>query len=402
MKRIIALFFAVFILCAASFAKNAFGNRFFEVKTGASVDFSNNLFSCNDFLKKNLVIDLQKISKDCPKNGFDVRVDVNPSLEFNLNIINMHFGIVSGVDVYEKFVIGKDLFDFFGKGNSIGQTLDVSFKNSTEVFTYTELDVGFVVGKVKVLAKPAMFVPLLSIRDSGGSIKVTNTSDGIFDVSMNVNMDIYSAYDLKSVDGNIEVDPESMKNSVITGAGFDLGGTITYQWNDTFALDLVCHFPVIPGHLTHKSTVTGGSSYKMNILDSEKSDKTSIEPAVINEATMFMVNRPLKVGLYADKGLLGNLLAARVGAGLGIQRPFCEGAYAYPEYYLGLTLNLINIFKFGLSTQYRDQLFIHQFGASVNVRVVQLDLGISSQSSSFKKSFEVSGLGAYVYLSIGF
>ena len=56
----------------------------------------------------------------------------------------------------------------------------------------------------------------------------------------------------------------------------------------------------------------------------------------------------------------------------------------------------------GLSTEYRDQLFIHQIGATLNVRVLQLDVGISSQSASFKKSFEVSGVGAYAYITMGF
>lgn len=402
MKKLAVCIFALSVLCTTSFAKSFFDHRFFEVKVGASADFSNNLFSCNDFFQRDLVIDLRKISDECPEKGFAVRADVNPSLELNLNILNINLGLSTGVDVYEKFELGKDLFDFLGKGNSIGQTLDINFKNSTDIFYYTEAKVGFSLGKIKVLAKPAMFVPLLSIQNSGGNITVINTSDGLLDVNMNVNMDIYSVYSLKSVDGSIAFDTDALKGSIIGGCGFDVGGTVTYQWSDSFSLDAVCRIPLIPGRLYNKSSVSGGTSYKMNIMDFENSEKKSKEPTVKNEESYLALNRPLKLGLYADKNLLGTLLTARGGVGLGVQRPFCDGAFAYPEYYLGMSLNLLNIVKMGLSTEYRDQLFIHQIGATLNVRVLQLDVGISSQSASFKKSFEVSGVGAYAYITMGF
>ena len=114
------------------------------------------------------------------------------------------------------------------------------------------------------------------------------------------------------------------------------------------------------------------------------------------------IHRPLKVNAYLDKNLLGTLFNARAGGGFGIRRPFSDDAVFYPEYYLGLTLNLIDMFKIGVSTQYKDQLFIHQLGTTFNLRLIQWDFGISTQSSSFKKSMEVAGLGAYAYVTVGF
>ncbi|MBQ5472653.1 MAG: hypothetical protein IIT58_11730, partial [Treponema sp.] len=114
------------------------------------------------------------------------------------------------------------------------------------------------------------------------------------------------------------------------------------------------------------------------------------------------IHRPLKFNVYLDKNLLGSLFNARAGAGFGIRRPFCDAAVFYPEYYLGFGINLIDMIKVGVSTQYKDQLFIHQLGTTFNIRLIQLDLGISSQSSSFKKSLSVGGVGAYAYLTVGF
>ena len=87
MRKIIAFIFSISILCTAAFASNFFEKRYFEIKTGADIGISNNLFSCKDLLKKDLVIDLKKIADDCPKNGFDIRANIDPKLEINLNIL---------------------------------------------------------------------------------------------------------------------------------------------------------------------------------------------------------------------------------------------------------------------------------------------------------------------------
>ena len=58
--------------------------------------------------------------------------------------------------------------------------------------------------------------------------------------------------------------------------------------------------------------------------------------------------------------------------------------------------------KFNVSTQYRDQLFIHQMGGTVNIRLIQVDAGVSVQSANFIKSCQGAGFGAYGYITIGF
>ena len=112
MKKILACIFAVSIISTAAFSKNFFSQRFVELKVGSKVDFSNNLFGLNDFMQKDLVIDLRKIADECPKNGFNMRADAAPSLALNLNIGSIHVGLSSGLEVYNSMTVGKDLFDF--------------------------------------------------------------------------------------------------------------------------------------------------------------------------------------------------------------------------------------------------------------------------------------------------
>ena len=403
MKKIIACFTAVLVISTAAFSKNFFTQRFFEIKTGVDFDVSNNLFAANEFMKKDLVIDLRKIADECPENGLNLRADAAPRVEMNINVSDFHLGFASGLELYESLNVGKDLFDFLGYGNSIGQTMDFTFTDDTDLFAFSQLTVGFRLGRLQITAQPALFMPIVSVRGGGGSITALNDAEGNFNVGLNLNLDVYSAVELtKNEEGSVSFDTSKIESILTSGYGFDLGGGVALNLTKSLKLDTTCRIPIIPGHLNYKSNVQGGFDYKMKLTDFENAEKTERETTVTNVEESLAVHRPLKFDVYLDKNLLGSLFNARAGAGFGIRRPFSDYAVFYPEYYLGFGINLIDIIKVGVSTQYKDQLFIHQLGTTFNIRLIQLDLGISSQSSSFKKSLSVGGVGAYAYLTVGF
>ena len=403
MKKIIACFTAVLVISTAAFSKNFFTQRFFEIKTGVDFDVSNNLFAANEFMKKDLVIDLRKIADECPENGLNLRADAAPRVEMNINVSDFHLGFASGLELYESLNVGKDLFDFLGYGNSIGQTMDFTFTDDTDLFAFSQLTVGFRLGRLQITAQPALFMPIVSVRGGGGSITALNDAEGNFNVGMNLNLDVYSAVELKkNEEGSVSFDTSKIESILTSGYGFDLGGGVALNLTKSLKLDTTCRIPIIPGHLNYKSNVQGGFDYKMKLSDFENAEKTERETTVTNMEDSLAVHRPLKLDVYLNKNFLGSLFNARAGAGFGIRRPFCDAAVFYPEYYLGFGINLIDMIKVGVSTQYKDQLFIHQLGTTFNIRLIQLDLGISSQSSSFKKSLSVGGVGAYAYLTVGF
>ena len=403
MKKIIACFTAVLVISTAAFSKNFFTQRFFEIKTGVDFDVSNNLFAANEFMKKDLVIDLRKIADECPENGLNLRADAAPRVEMNINVSDFHLGFASGLELYESLNVGKDLFDFLGYGNSIGQTMDFTFTDDTDLFAFSQLTVGFKLGRLQITAQPALFMPIVSVRGGGGSITALNDAEGNFNVGMNLNLDVYSAVELKkNEEGSVSFDTSKIESILKSGYGFDLGGGVALNLTKSLKLDTTCRIPIIPGHLNYKSNVQGGFDYKMKLTDFENAEKTERETTVTNMEDSLAVHRPLKLDVYLNKNFLGSLFNARAGAGFGIRRPFSDYAVFYPEYYLGFGINLIDIIKVGVSTQYKDQLFIHQLGTTFNIRLIQLDLGISSQSSSFKKSLSVGGVGAYAYVTVGF
>ena len=406
MKKIIALAVTITLFCSAAFTRSFFGGRYFEIKTGATAGLSNNLITGGDIFQKDLVIDLKKLADECPEDGMSFIANADPRIEINLNISKLHIGLNTGTEMYGKFNIGKDLFDFAGYGNSVGQELNLTFTAVSDVFAYTQLDVGLDGKKFKLHVKPAIFVPVISTRGNGGKVSVMNDSDGKIHAALDLDMKVYSPIDFEHSNeyfNEVANSGNILNSSLFNGYGFDLGTYLAWPLSKSLSLDFDVRIPVAPGHIKKVSTVTSHYSYDAEFQDISNGKTTEEEPKFSGyEDCDFVIHRPLKASVYLDKNLLGTLFNARAGAGFGIQRPLSDEAVFYPEYYLGLTLNLIDLFKLGVSTQYKDQLFIHQVGTTLSLRFIQFDVGINTQSSSFKKSVEVSGVGGYAYITVGF
>lgn len=404
MKKILACIFAVSVISTAAFTKNFFTQRFFEIRTGTELGASNNLFAANDIFQKEFVIDLPQLAQDCPDSGFNIRAGVTPSVALNIRVKDFHLGFSSGVELYESMSVGKDLFDFLGYGNSVGQTMNFTIDNDADLFAFSQIDLGFRVGKLRVKVQPAVFLPILSMRGGGAKATAVNGTDGSMNISVDMDLDVYSIAGIKKTgDGNnFSFDPEELQAALTKGYGFDLGAGLSWDLTKSFVIGADCRIPIIPGHLSYKANIQGGFDYKVKIDDFQNAQKTERKTTVTNTAEELAVHRPLKAHVYLDKNLLGTLFNAHAAAGLGIRRPFSTDAVFYPEYYLGFGINLIDLFKVGVSTEYRDQVFIHQLGTTLNVRLIQIDLGVSAQSSDFMKSMQVAGVGGYFYVSVGF
>ena len=406
MKKIVALIISITVICSALSARNFFSGRFFEIKAGTGLGLSNNLITGNDIFQKNLVIDLRKLADECPDDGMNLIANVTPGVEVNFNISKLHIGLSAGAELYGKFNIGKDLFDFAGYGNQIGETIDLSFTAETDMFAYSQLDLGWDVRKFKLHIKPALFVPILSTRGNGGTVSVTNGANGSIHAEVAVNTDVYSPIDMEhaqSYFNQITSSGNILNSPLFAGYGFDLGAYLALPFSNSLSLDFDVRIPLTPGHIYKKSTVTSHYSYDAKFSEISKGESVQENPTFTGyQDTDLAIHRPLKFNVYLDKNLLGTLFNARAGGGFGIRHPFAEDAQFYPEYYVGLTFSLIDLFKLGVSSQYKDQVFIHQLGTTFSLRFVQLDLGVSTQSSNFKKSFEGAGVGAYAYMTVGF
>lgn len=380
------------------YSKNFLSERFFEIQFGVPVDFSNNAISLDDIFKKELTLDLAKIANEMPSEGLNLIVDTKPYVAINLNIAFIHLGMSAGVDVYEKMGISKDFFDFLGKGNEVGETLTFDFNNYTDLFAFCEADVGIDFSNFSIHVTPSLFVPIFSSSGSVAKVTFLNDEEGNINLNMNTNFGVYSNFDM--YDENILSDLFS------NGNGFDVGVSASLPFGRKLVFSGKARIPIVPGSYQYKYSSYYEATTTMNLLDSSlNSSETNgnikdFSKEVLEEK--IYINRPMKFNLYADYLLVGNVLKLRAGGGMGVFRPFLTDSFTYPEYYFSAGINLFDFIKASISTEYTSQIFKHQIALGINVRLIELDCGVSLQSTDFMKSFSNNGFGAYAIVSIGF
>ena len=377
MKKIITFLAAVFCFLSVSFAKNFISKRFFEIQLGVPVDFANNTMNFDEIFVKDLCIDLKKIADDVPDEGFNLIALTNPYFGINFNFGPVHVGTNLELDVYENLYVSKALFDVLGKGNENGKEDKVDVKNYTDIFVALNLDVGIEFKKFSLFLNPSVFVPVMSSSKTNIQLAFVNDENGNVNFSADTNLNMFSNLMLNSSN------QDDMINDLIKGIGFDLGGSLTFPVNK-FSLTATARIPVIPGSYKYNMNMTTNSA-----TVSELSEKQYI-------------NRPLKVNAYVDYKMLAGLLEFRGGVGLGVYHPFLEDAFSYPEYYLSAGLNFLDFLKAKVSTEYTNQLFKHQFAADLNIRIIEIECGVSLQSTNLAKSFSKTGFGGYAVVSFGF
>ena len=214
--------------------------------------------------------------------------------------------------------------------------------------------------------------------------------------------------------------------------GFDLGASMEMPFMmEDLNLRIDARIPIYPGKLDKKGTINYKYDFETKISDmimpQEKpadtstttpdptpapapadpatpegdSAKPDFTPNITNLVDPYVINRPLKLNAYAVYEPMRFLILVG-GGGVGIRRPFTDSFYAYPEYYFSATVSLLDILKATASTEYTDEMFKHQLTGVFNLRLFELDLGVSLQSGDFAESFQLAGLGANVAVTIGF
>lgn len=380
------------------YSKNFLSERFFEIQFGVPVDFSNNAISFDDIFKKELTLDLAKIANEMPSEGLNLIVDTKPYVALNLNIAFIHIGMSAGVDVYEKMGISKDFFDFLGKGNEVGETLTFDFNNYTDLFAFCEADVGIDFSNFSIHVTPSLFVPIFSSSGSVAKVTFLNDEEGNINLNMNTNFGVYSNFDM--------YDENFLSDLFSNGNGFDVGVSASLPFGRKLVFSGKARIPIVPGSYQYKYSSYYEATTTMNLLDSSlNSSETNgnikdFSKEVLEEK--IYINRPMKFNLYADYLLVGNVLKLRAGGGMGVFRPFLTDSFTYPEYYFSAGINLFDFIKASISTEYTSQIFKHQIALGINVRLIELDCGVSLQSTDFMKSFSNNGFGAYAIVSIGF
>jgi len=405
MKKLLSVLLCTATILGSVFADNFFTNRIFELKVNVPFNLSNNTFAIADFMVKDLVIDLNDLSKKMPNSGFKLVTSTNPTVDLNLRVpfTKVSAGVSVGADVYGQIGLSKTLFDFICNGNenflSGDNKLDVTSTVRGDVFSYVEAKGAFNVGKFGFVVKPTYFIPVAHAHSDGVGVSLENDEDGNVKVDAYGDVNVYTICDVN--------DMSSVTQYIAKSAGFDIAGIVNYDLFRFLKVSTAFRIPIVPGHLNYHNVYAVSGHYETSLTsllegtESEDNKPFKYTPGEW-EQTKYAINRPLKLNAYADFDLLPNFLILKGGLGFGIRNPFTQEAMFYPEYYAGGTISLLNILSVTASTEYTNTLFIHQIAATANIRVLQIDLGVSTQSASFTSSFRLAGVGAFINCTVGF
>ena len=434
MKKI-ALSFVLFVsLISASFAENFFAHRFFEIKVDVPVDVSNNIVSLTDILQETAIIDLRQIADNVALDGAMIKAKAAPSFGIKIDIPK---GLILGISIGAEADVGvglsKDLFEFLGKGNvDMGNEFEMEASNTyADVFATTSITGGWNTKNSKLEITGNLFSSLAHFDASDTSARIyMNDETNKTGFEANVDAKGYTALNVDEM-SNINALLGTMKGNL----GFDIGAKYKRDLFRFLSVGANVQIPVVPSKLSVGYSVQYDYSkeFDLNTLigkesDSSESTENSTEvpkqeeeeekedngflgaPTVLT--TPYAIHRPLKMGISADFHPFGTLLTTSGYVGIAFRHPFASAinkanggeneTQFYIDYSVAGRLSLWNVLSLSVSHSYMDEIFKNELAVALNIRLVEVDAGVSFQSPTFVKSFSGAGVGAFVTLCIGF
>lgn len=397
------LILVLLVLTSFAFSKNFFEQRFVELRIDVPVTVGNNSLSVFDFLQKEVVIDLRQIADNMTTDGFTGIMQFSPNIGLNINLTNIfHIGAEVGVQGNGKMNISRGLFDFLGYGNGLYSQIHIAESFDADIFAYLNLAFDIKIKKFSIGLIPNLYVPLFHFQTEKSYAEINNDEDGRLSLDMEMIENIYS---FMSLDEKDIFKSNDLQKKIMESFGLDLEGFVGWDFTDIFGVKLNYRVPIIPGRLYYCTPEIITMRFDTKVMDLIGSGIPGLD---LNQKsgdyykTIYYLNRPLKVNLDVRFNPLGNFIVLNVKGGVGVRNPFMPDMRLYPEYLAGLKISLANIISAQLKTDYLDELFKHTLAVTVNLRFLQVDLGLSLASTDFLKSFQGTGIGCFVTVSMGF
>lgn len=433
MKKIALLFVLLVSLTGLSFAKNSFTHRFFEFKVDVPVEVSNNLLGIKDIFQETVVIDLSEIAKNVAFKGAAIKAFAAPSFSLNLDIPSgLILGFSLGAEADVSVGLSKDLFEFLGEGNlGMGNEMQVETSNTyADIFATAAVKGGWNFKKSKIEFTATAFSTLAHFDASETSARFyLNNSTNKAGVEAHIGAKGYTIADVNDL-SNIQ----TLMNSISDSIGFDVAAKYERDIFKFLTVGGQARLPLVPSRLSVAYTVDypvldeeiGFDQFLGTDDDSGDSGSSSVPPAGDDDLegyekylgkptkleTPYAIHRPLKLGVSADFHPFGTLLSTKGYVGVGFRHPFASAinkenggadeTQFYVDYSIGGRLSLWNVLSFSLSHSYMDEIFKNQFAVELNIRLIEVDAGVSFSSTNFTKSFTGAGVGAFVTVCIGF
>ncbi|TVR91667.1 MAG: hypothetical protein EA428_05405 [Spirochaetaceae bacterium] len=365
----------------------------FELGGGGEFAFGNSYFSVSDILSETLVIDLDDIADSTPDRGgraaFTSRGEGHAV--FHLRRFGVGFGLYSTTDNLSRFTVDKDLVELFAQGNVLGERYSGSAEMVQRSFNKTGIYGSYQWRQFIFGVKVGAFVPLIwTDSNTKTSFSFETNADGTIRGSYAVEGDIYTSL---GEDGLVGV-----------GVHIDLGmirpderGIPRYGASITGIPIL----PARPGYAIENEGLSGTFETKGildPLLDDDDPFTTTEDDGDIDTRTLESGDRP---DIY---------LPIAVGGFYRFTVPFVDVVPsgqmifgAYPRLNAGVAVEgnffPLNILSIGVG--HRDFLYETVLGIRAPFRAFELGLQFRSAAPEPLGAFTMRGLGAGMYLAVG-
>jgi hypothetical protein len=374
--------------------------------------FGNNYLQYGDFFNDEHIIRINLNAMGL--YDFNFVSDMAAQTFFTVRGERFSIGVFAGLEGMFYGNISKQLFQLLSHGNT-SRYSKAEFAFGGSLFADTGVNLETQLGKLRLRISPAVFLPLVYIPKPKKMALTVKTAEDTMSITGSVALDIYSPVMLGSGtgdEGNFSIDTAGLSKVLDSGAlGFDL--TLGIEYPLASILDagiLVSHIPVALSRLTYQATMKADFGFndqglETSLLDLLKEGKVDDilhieDPEFAFSRGVFYVSRPLRFDLYGRIKFMGNFLVLRPHGGISLFTPYGD----IPCFNAGIEgqIHIWRLLQLSLGSGYEELLWKHRFGLMLNLRILQVDLGVSTQSQEFTRSFALSGLGLSLGVHIGF
>jgi len=418
MKKLLIVFFNIIMLMPLHAFD--FERKIFDFGFGVNAGFDNDIISINDFLSKNIILDLTKIGGDIGDKGGNINIGTSSEV-FHVDVYNIEmlkgiwqFGLFANVDGGINLNIPKSLFTLITEGN----------KNATKPFTGTISASGSVFAdagirlsaKYQIMDKnltvgftPSLYTPLAYVSNDSG-IKYKFLTEDVISFSTSGSVLVYSPF-LGNMD-NFKLN-----------FGFDVALNGEYAFfNFLDAGGSISNIPIA------RAEMNTGMQYEMvmkdkdgNVIDRYAPDllgglggngQSGIDfPKIELDETKGKINavkvfRPLRFDVYAlfrplvlfsiNPEWLGLVLKPNLGFSVDV-----NDAQGYFNFGLDAQVSFINLFFLHIGLTLQEDIWMHRLGFVLNLRAFELNVETVLRSQSFAGGYKMRGLGATVGIVFG-
>jgi hypothetical protein len=405
-------------------------NRTVELSiVNISVDVSNNFIASTDIFRNPFYVlwNIENVKKD-PTLIYQDKVvidldDFFNDFKFNLNAIIKPFSF--SFNWRDKWGFGLEVGNITATGNillpenvtRLKKAKDEKFGVGAAVFADVGIPVFFYANEFKVKVRPAAYLPFLytepSVAYTSKDVRKDDREGTYFEAVYD--MRIYSLVDMN---GDIMQElQDKVRDIPWNNFGYDFRLCVEYPWD--YDLDIGVDIVNIPipfaaARLNHYTQLNGKVFLDTSTVDfADLADKETDMADILDglwdyeyksrfgyDSDGKKIYRPFTMLFYANyRPSESERLTLIPSLGFSIN-------WLYPQIFafeggLSARFDFANIFIPVLGINYNDRKWKNSIDFALNLRAFELDLGLSTQSQNFIKSFQGAGMSVNFGLKFG-